>query len=192
MSLLPRCRVWLRKRVSSHYSEDVLVAFFDGEVSPSRAKKIAGHLETCAACRCSAALLEGDLRAFSEIDAALIHDQLASDDNLYSLQKAIRSWNSANFAGAAAVGSRTAEPAVLGPEICGEVKVYLGAHALDLILQESVRKAYSQSKLLESVETILQNFLGRRAGDALISSLLTSAAPKRGQELGTLWPHASQ
>src|SRR6266536_4458481 len=177
MSPLQKRWDWLRGGISRHYGDDELLAFHDGEISLARTRKIAAHLNGCAFCRGKAALLEGDLRTLTEIDAALVVEEPPSDDIVNRLQNAIRTWNTTNRVDPAFGGPGWPERTVLGPDICAELAVYLGSHALDLILQDSIRKAYDGRKLLEAVSTVLQNFLGPRASEALVRSLQPLSTP---------------
>jgi anti-sigma factor RsiW len=47
--------------------EDELTAFIDGELSPARHAQVAAHLETCAPCRSTEALLRGALAKVAQL-----------------------------------------------------------------------------------------------------------------------------
>ena len=172
MNFLVRIRDWTGRQMKVHYSEDELLAFNDGECPARTAQRIAAHLDGCAQCRGVSAQLTRELRTLTKANGSPLNSGARIDEGLRALRNAIRDWNATGRTETALGSLGLRGMVVLTPQLRAELAMYLGFRATDLIFQEFIRTACSQRKIAESVEGILQDFLGRRAGEALVRSIL--------------------
>jgi hypothetical protein len=172
MNFLVKIRDWTGRQIKVHYSEDELLAFNDGECPPRTAQRITAHLDDCAQCRGVLAQLSRELRTLTRANSSPLHNGARIDDGLRALRSAIQDWNAAGRTEIALGSLGLRGMVVLTPQLRAELGIYLGFRATDLIFQEFIRTACSQRKITEFVESILEDFLGRRAGEALVRSLL--------------------
>ncbi len=178
MNLLLEFRSWSGRWVKVHCREDELLAFNDGECSARNARRITAHLRRCAQCRCLSAQLTSELRTLTRVNSSCLENNARVDEGLSALRNAIRDWNAASQSECAPGSLGLRGMVVLTPQLRAELGVYLGLRATDLIFEKFIRTACSQRKIAESVEGILQDFLGRRAGEALVRDLLPLASLK--------------
>lgn len=158
----------LARRASGHPDLSALIAYQDGELNSSQARRIRAHLDRCTACLFEVTQVSAELANLLPPQSLSIGARPVDLDAGLDRVRAAMAALSASDAPRSTAGP----PGLISvrlSHVTKEMEFYFGPYVIDVLKAEA--EAGSLSTVISALQPLLTTFLGRDAARAMIENV---------------------